>query len=99
MSQPKPTILLIEDTTSLVQVYLQYLRNESVEVVAVETLAAARALIFKEPPAAILLDLNLPDGSGMDLLREVRAKGLDTAVIVITANGSIAAAVEAMRDG
>jgi two-component system, repressor protein LuxO len=99
MSQPKPTILLIEDTTSLVQVYLQYLRNESAEVVAVETLASARELILKQPPAAILLDLNLPDGSGMELLHEIRAKHLDTAVIVISAHGSIAAAVEAMRAG
>ncbi len=98
-SNPKPTILLVEDTASLVQVYLHYLRDESAEIVAVDTLASARDFILKRPPAATLLDLNLPDGSGMDLLREIRAKSIDTAVIVITAHGSIAAAVEAMRSG
>lgn len=99
MNKQKPTILLIEDTSSLVQVYLQYLRNEPVEVVAVDTLAAAREFIESQAPEAVLLDISLPDGSGMELLREIREKSQDTAIVVITAHGSIALAVDAMRGG
>src|ERR1700761_3226817 len=99
MNKQKPTILLIEDTSSLVQVYLQYLRNEPVEVVAVDTLAAAREFIESQAPEAVLLDISLPDGSGMELLREIRAKSQDIAIVVITAHGSITLAVDAMRGG
>ena len=99
MTKQKPTILLIEDTASLVQVYLQYLRTEPVEIVAVDTLAAARAFIQAQSPAAVLLDISLPDGSGLELLQEIRDKSRDTAIVVITAYGSITVAVDAMRCG
>ena len=93
------TILLVEDTVTLVQVYMKYLRAEEAEIVAVETLAAAREFVSARAPTAVLLDVNLPDGNGLDLLRDIRARNLDTAVVVITANGSIDGAVEAMRCG
>ncbi len=94
-----PTILLVEDTVALVRVYMRFLRSEQAEIVAVETLSAARDFISARAPTVVLLDVNLPDGNGLDLLREVRARALDTAVVVITANGSIDGAVEAMRFG
>jgi DNA-binding NtrC family response regulator len=50
-------------------------------------------------PAALLLDLELPDGSGLDLIEAARSAGLDPAAIVITGHGSVNAAVEAMRAG
>jgi two-component system repressor protein LuxO len=50
-------------------------------------------------PDAILLDLELPDLDGYELLKRFRALGLEAAVIVVTANASINAAVEAMRAG
>ncbi len=94
-----PTILLVEDTVALVKVYMRFLRSEQAEIVAVETLAAAREFIEARAPTIVLLDVNLPDGNGLDLLREIRARDLDIAVVVITANGSIDGAVEAMRCG
>lgn len=94
-----PVILLVEDAATLVQVYIKFLRAEQAEVVAVETLSAAREFISARAPTVVLLDINLPDGSGLDLLRDVRSRGLDTAVVVITADGSINGAVEAMRHG
>lgn len=94
-----PIILLVEDTAALVQVYIKFLRSEQAEVVAVETLSAAREFISARAPTVVLLDINLPDGSGLDLLRDVRLHGLDTAVVVITASGAIDGAMEAMRLG
>jgi two-component system, repressor protein LuxO len=93
------TILLVEDTVTLVQVYMKYLRAEQAEIIAVETLAAAREFVAARAPTVVLLDVHLPDGNGLDLLRDIRSRGLDTAVVVITADGSIDGAVEAMRCG
>jgi two-component system, repressor protein LuxO len=97
--QTPPVILLVEDTAVLIQVYIKFLRAEHAEVVAVETLSAAREFIAARAPTVVLLDINLPDGSGLDLLRDIRRRGLDTAVVVITADGSIDGAVAAMRLG
>jgi two-component system, repressor protein LuxO len=93
------TILLVEDTVTLVQVYMKYLRAEQAEIIAVETLAAAREFVAARAPTVVLLDVHLPDGNGLDLLRDIRSRSLDTAVVVITADGSIDGAVEAMRCG
>jgi len=94
-----PSILIVEDTESMARLYRGYLGAEPYSVNAVASLAAARAVLASERPIAMLLDVNLPDGSGIELLREVRARGIDTAAIVMTAYGSISGAVDAMRGG
>jgi DNA-binding NtrC family response regulator len=55
--------------------------------------------VEQEPPVLILLDLQMPRMGGLDFLRNLRRSGLDIPVIVITAHGSIEAAVEAMKEG
>ncbi|MFI4989269.1 MAG: sigma-54-dependent transcriptional regulator, partial [Alphaproteobacteria bacterium] len=92
-------VLLVEDTTSLARVYTEYLRKEPYELAHVETGAAALEQIAHRLPDAILLDLQLPDMNGLEILKRVRAEELPTSVVVITAHGSIATAVEAMRAG
>ncbi len=59
----------------------------------------ALAAIHHELPALTLLDLQMPQMGGMELLRALRRDGIDLPVIVITAYGSIEMAVEAMREG
>src|SRR5258707_5115337 len=49
--------------------------------------------------ALVLLDLMMPDRSGMDVLREVRERDLETPIFLITAYGSVEAAVEALKSG
>jgi two-component system, repressor protein LuxO len=95
----QPHVLLVEDTPSVARVYLEYLRPEPITVSHVETGTDALKAINKRPPEAILLDLVLPDMDGMEILREVVGRGLPTAVVVITAHGSISNAVAAMRAG
>lgn len=96
MSSP---ILLVEDTASLAMVYKTVLQKSGYEVVEAATLAQARAQYTKSNPRVILLDLLLPDGNGGELIPEFVAKDNDVKIIVITANGSINRAVNAMRDG
>jgi two-component system repressor protein LuxO len=95
----RPTVLLVEDTRSLAEVYRAYLRAAPWTVVHAATAAEARALFATRRPAAVLLDLNLPDADGLDLLREFRARSPAPEVIVITAHGSVAVAVAAMKAG
>ncbi len=95
----KPTILLVEDTPSLARLYCQYLSKEPVEVVAVATGADALQELSRRAPEVVLLDLQLPDMNGMEILRHVRDQKLPSTVVIITAHGSINLAVEAMRGG
>jgi len=94
-----PAILLIEDTLSLQMVYRATLVNAGHTVSTAATAAQGFALFCKERPRIVLLDLTLPDRDGLDLMQDMLARHPETYVIVITANGSINKAVEAMRAG
>ena len=92
-------ILLVEDSPSLAVVYEEYLLEQGYGVQHVATGEAALQAIDADLPEAILLDLQLPDMNGMEILREVRGRALPTPVIVITAHGSVDIAVEVMQEG
>jgi len=99
-TQKKRDILLVEDTALLAKSYIQFLRNEPYEVTHVETGVEALSVIGSETPEAILLDLELPDMTGIDILEKIGgAQNLPCPIIMITAHGSINIAVEAMRLG
>ncbi len=98
MSTP-PLVLIVEDSPPQVALAQALLRDMGTRIAVAETAQAALAMVARDPPDAILLDLQLPDGSGFDLMRRLRADGVEAAIIVVTANGSVAAAVEAMREG
>lgn len=59
----------------------------------------ARTVLARETPDVMLTDLGLPDGDGMDLVREVRARGLRTEVMVITVFGDEEHVVNALEAG
>jgi DNA-binding NtrC family response regulator len=59
----------------------------------------AMAAIKQQTPSLVLLDLQMPRMGGMELLRKLKQEEVDIPVIVITAHGSIEAAVEAMKEG
>ncbi len=92
-------ILLVEDTPALARTYEGFLRREPYDVQHVATGGAALAALSEAPPDALLLDLRLPDIDGMQVLTEFRARDPATPVIVVTAHGSLEAAVAAMRAG
>ena len=96
MSAP---ILLVEDTASLSMLYKAVLTRAGHGVVCAYSLAEARVRYEDGAPRVVLLDLQLPDGDGLELLGRLRRESPDTRVIVITANGSINRAVQAMRAG
>lgn len=94
-----PPILLIEDTLSLQMVYRSVLIGAGHEVVVANSAVEGLAAFRRHLPQVVLLDLVLPDRDGLDLMSDILDLRPQTSVIVITANGSISKAVEAMRAG
>ncbi len=92
-------ILLVEDSISLAELYAEELRQADLPVTHVELGKQALAAIRKSVPDVVLLDLGLPDMDGLDILRLIDEEQIPTTVIIITAQGSLNVAVEAMRLG
>jgi DNA-binding NtrC family response regulator len=92
------SILIVEDEALLRRQLAANLEQFGADVTAADSLGVARKCLRDGQFDFVLLDVNLPDGLGTDLLRE-KAFPPSTAVIVMTANGGVANAVEAMRLG
>ena len=95
----KGKILVVEDTASMAELYRIYLEKAGFEAAIVGSGAAALEALDAGAPTAIVLDLHLPDMPGMDILKRVVADKLPTSVVVVTTDGSIKIAVDAMRSG
>ena len=64
--------LIVEDSATLCAIYSQYLDGSGLDVTAVETFASAREALAELNPQLILLDIELPDGNGLDLMGDIR---------------------------
>lgn len=95
----KPKILLIEDEEGTRFGFTRYLSKRGYIVTEARCLSDAREAFLRQRFDAVLLDLKLPDGNGIDWITEVRGLYPDMPVIVITGFGDIPLAVEAMRRG
>lgn len=80
-------ILVIDDEVAITSVVEQRLRRDGFAVVSVGTGTAALAALQRQPFAAVLLDLGLPDMDGLDVLRQMRATHAHLPVIILTARG------------
>jgi DNA-binding response OmpR family regulator len=79
------TILLVEDDRSLRGSLSQFLEDHGYRTILAETARQAWELASSRRPQLCLLDLNLPDGSGLDLLKKVADAKLAMKVVVMTA--------------
>lgn len=92
-------ILLVEDVPSLANVYKEFLRKAGFSAAHVTYGSEALDYVRGHLPKLVILDLQLPDMSGIEILRTIKQEELPTSVVVITAHGSINTAVEAMQAG
>ncbi|HVS31934.1 MAG TPA: sigma-54 dependent transcriptional regulator [Thermoanaerobaculia bacterium] len=92
-------LLILDDEASLRDFLGIVFEEEGWRVEAAANLAEARVCLQKNEPDLILCDLMVPDGSGIELLREAKEKNPSIAVIMITAHTSTKSAVEALKAG
>lgn len=93
------TALLVEDSMSLGALYTEYLRSEGAKVTHVNHGEDALTELAQWQPDLLVLDIKLPDMSGMDILQKVQSSYPGITVIMITAHGTIDLAVESMKSG
>lgn len=91
-------ILLIEDNLALAENVIEILELEGAEVVHVATGAQARELAGHDFHVA-LIDVNLPDSTGLELLRELRGEDGLREILLVTGNASVEDAIEAVKGG
>ena len=96
---PNDRILIVEDDESQGQATQVQLQREGYETSSVLSAEQALPLLERSLHQLVITDLNLPGMSGLDLLKRVRLEYPETAVIVMTAFGTLKTAVEAMRAG
>jgi two-component system response regulator AtoC len=96
----RPSVLVVDDERSFRLLAEEALSSEGFDVRTAGTLARARVELDKSAPDVMILDRRLPDGDGIDLLRDLAATGqLTSQVIVVTAYADVNNAVEALQAG
>jgi len=94
-----PRALVVDDEPDIRELLEITLTRMDLEVVCAENLERAYAVLESAAPDLCLTDMRLPDGSGLDLVRELARRHPDVPVAVITAHGDVGSAVEALKAG
>ena len=95
----QPKILIVEDSVALGETYRAILQTDARSISLATRVNDAFSEIDRNCPHVLLVDVNLPDGNGLDIMREVRQRGLPIVVVMMTAQGSVQLAIDAMREG
>ena len=94
-----PRVLVVDDEADLRELLEITLLKMGLDVDSAATLGEARALLLRHEYALVLTDMRLPDGLGLELVREVCAAHKNTPIAVVTAFGSADNAVVALKAG
>ncbi len=95
----KLTILAVDDEANQRKILAGYLKKKGYNVIEANSAEQGIELANKNLVDLILTDFKMPGKTGVDLLKEVRAKNPEAAIVIMTAFGTIESAVEAMRAG
>lgn len=93
------TVLVVDDEETARMVVSEFLRTENYEVQEAATLTEAREILSQDGTDIVILDVQLPDGYGPNLLAETARQPRKPQVIIMTAHGEVGMAVEAMKNG
>lgn len=91
--------LIVEDDAGLNRGLCKALNAENRQLISCRDLKAAREQLLCGKVSLILLDINLPDGSGLQLLREIKENTPDVPVILLTANDTDMDIVDGLERG
>ena len=99
MSRIVANILVVEDDNAFRKILVNAFRDRGYEADGAADATAAIRAAEKDSPEMAVVDLRLPDQSGLDLVRQLKAIDPSTAIVVLTGYGSIATALESVRLG
>ena len=92
-------ILIVEDDTTLNSGLCKALREDGRRIVSCENIAEARDQLLLDTVSLVILDVNLPDGSGLTMLREIKTRDPKLPVILLTANDTDRDIVTGLEQG
>lgn len=92
-------VLIVDDAPELLDLVERALRTEGHEVRSAATLARASELIAERTPELLILDLALPDGTGLDLCRALRSRDHRFPILLLTAHGEVPRRVAGLDAG
>jgi len=95
----KPRLLVIDDESGMLSMLSLFFKKEGYEVTTAGSATEGRETASERNYDLVLCDILMPDGNGLDLLREIKAEQPETPVIMMTAYDSNRSAVEAMKIG
>jgi len=99
MSRIVANVLVVEDDTAFRTVLVSAFTHRGYDAQGVPDAASAISAAQRESPEMAVVDLRLPDQSGLDVVRALKAIDPSTAIVVLTGYGSIATALESVRLG
>jgi two-component system nitrogen regulation response regulator GlnG len=94
-----PTLLVIDDEPSILHAFRRAFRDPARTVLTASTAAEGIDLVRQDRPDVVVLDVHLPDGSGLDAFGRIQEFDARTPVIFITGHGTTDMAIEAMKRG
>jgi two-component system, NtrC family, response regulator AtoC len=98
-TMPKEKVLVVDDDSAIRYTLTEALRGWGYEPLEASNIAAALESFDAERPSAVLQDINLPDGSGLDALLEYKKRQPQAIVIMITGNVQLEDTIAALRGG
>jgi two-component system, NtrC family, nitrogen regulation response regulator NtrX len=95
----KDRLLVVDDEPGILSLFAKVLTVAGYSVTTADRMAAVPALIESEHPALVLLDVMLPDGSGLDLLDQLKTRNPDIEVVMASGQATVDMAVAATKAG
>lgn len=95
----KQLLIVVEDDQSLNQGLCKALASENRQVISCQNIHSAREQLLIASASLVLLDINLPDGNGLDFLQEIKASSPELPVILLTANDTDMDIVDGLEKG
>ncbi len=99
MSSAVGKVLIVDDDRFVRMALSEALKSWQYDIVEADSVASAKKTFAEEEPAIVLLDIDLPDGSGLDILRDIKEQSPDTIAVMITGNVDVENTVAALRGG
>ncbi len=99
MAEEFETILIVDDDRQVRRTLSETLGAWNYRTLQAESIAEARAVFAADEPGMVLLDIDLPDGSGLDFLTTIKHQNSETIVVMITGSVDVKSTLAALRGG